>query len=58
MKENLALKELEQTLVDVINAHIDNESVSYGELVGVLMILAVDTILQRNECDHDDEDEE
>ena len=56
MTENLALKELEQTLVDVINAHIDNESVSYGELVGVLMILAVDTILQRNECEHDDED--
>ena len=58
MIENKALAELEQTLIDVINAHVDNESVSYAELTGVLIMLAIDTTLERNKCNHEDEDED
>ena len=54
MKENPAVKELEMTLRDVINAHIDNEGISYAELMGVLEILKFRFQLQLIE----DEDED
>ena len=53
MKENKVVKELEETLRDVINAHIDNEGISYAELVGVLEILKFHFQLQTIEEDED-----
>ena len=39
MKENKSLAELQKTLRDVLNAHIDTDELSYAELIGVLELI-------------------
>jgi len=54
MKENSSVKELEETLRDVLNAHIDNEGISLAELVGTLEVIKWTFIEQNLEDDEED----
>ena len=56
MIENPSVKELEDLLKDVINAHIDAEGISLAELVGVLECIKQEFISQANDEDKEDDE--
>jgi len=51
--ENKAVKELEETLRDLLNAHIDNEGITLAELIGILEVIKWSFISNNLEDDED-----
>jgi len=45
---NPQMVEFEITIRDVINAHISSDGITVGELVGALMTIAVEIVIQHN----------
>ena len=56
MVGNKAIVELQETIRDLINAHLDSEDMSVAELVGILEISKLDVYYQ-NMVEQDEEEE-
>ena len=57
MVENKSIVELQETIRDLINAHLDAEEMSIAELVGILEICKLDVYYQ-NTIDREEDDTE
>ena len=53
MIDNKSVSELQTTLRDLLNAHIDNEGLSYAEMIGVLELIKQEYIRLYFEEDDD-----
>ena len=52
-----AVNELQKTLTDLINAHLESDSMSMAELIGVLEMAILDVFLN-SDTEEDDDTEE
>ncbi len=57
MVTNKSVNELQNTLTDLINAHLESESMSIAELIGVLEMAKMD-VYNHSELEEEDDTEE
>ncbi len=57
MVGNKSIIELQETIRDIINAHLDSEDMSIAEMIGILEICKLDAYYQ-NMIDRDEDDTE
>ncbi len=57
MVGNKAIVELQETIRDLINAHLESEDMTIAELIGILEICKLDAYYQNMIEDEDDTEE-
>ena len=57
MVKNKSVGELQRTIRDLINAHLDSEDMSVAELIGLLEVCKLDIHNQQTDDDEDDTEE-